>query len=88
MFAVANGDITKIQIDAPVYHPYLKISLHGLDARDIGKYIDAFEAYMEMLADAITEKIPKILKEASELAEKAASVKDNAVGEIQALSPL
>jgi len=41
---------------------------------------------METLADAIEKKIPRLLEEAAELVEKAATLKDNAASEFESLS--
>lgn len=61
MFAVANGDLSKVKFDTTPRKPYIKISLHGLSSGDVDKYIGAFEDYIDELAEAVETKIPRIL---------------------------
>ena len=61
MFAVANGDVSKVKWDIKDDAPFIKFKLHGLSSKDLEEYIEAFEKFMIDVMDAITEKIPRIL---------------------------
>ena len=45
---------------------------------DMKRYIDAFEAYITELMDAVENKIPRILEEAVEIGEKFSRVQNEA----------
>jgi hypothetical protein len=88
MLSVAAGDLNKVKWEIkPTKSPYIKFKLHGFTDKTLDNYIDAFEDYIDALEDAVEKKIPKILEEAMELADKAENVKDNAVSEFDALDP-
>ena len=84
-FALANGDIDKVKIELRERKPLIKISLHGVTSSDLDSYLGAFDDYLDAIEDAIETKIPRILEETVELAEKAVYLKDNAASEFDAL---
>lgn len=85
--AVANGDLTKIKIDIIEHKPFVKIALNGLTLDRAMDYIEYFQEYVEEIFECLTEKMPVLLKEMVELADKAVALKDNAQGEFEALDP-
>ena len=85
ILAVANGDISKLKVEIIDKEPFIKISLHGLSSKDCLEYIKAYEDFIERVWHAVANQIPRSLKAASELADKASFIKDNAKYEIEAL---
>lgn len=69
--AVAQGDVTKIKFDVIERKPFLKISLHGLTLAEADKQIEAIMDYFDEIAECFTEKMPKIVEEMGNLAERA-----------------
>ena len=70
MYAVANGDHTKVKIEIANRSPLLRISLNGLSGGDVVNYIEAFTDYLSVLSESL-EKIPRVLAEMVELVDKA-----------------
>lgn len=84
-FALANGDMNKVKIQIKDKNPIMKISLNGVSSTDLDSYLSAFDDYLDSIENAVEHKIPRILEETEELAQKAVSLKDNAASEFESL---
>lgn len=68
--AVANGDLSKIKVEAIKKKPYAKIKLQNLNSGDVEKWIKAFEDYIDEFADAV-ETLPKFVEDILAIAARA-----------------
>ena len=60
--------------------------MSGITSVELTKNVEALDDYFEEVGDAFEVKVPRLVQEATELAEKAGSLKDNASKEFEALA--
>ena len=85
LFALARGDPHKVSVSIIEKKPFVKLAYLGVTEDGIEGQTHALEAYIEAVDDACKEKLPEILKEVKELAEKVDSLGDDSKDELEAL---
>lgn len=60
--------------------------MKSLALNELENAYEAFEGYAETIEEIVLEKMPKLIESAERLADAAIGIKDNAAGEIEALS--
>lgn len=72
------GDLSKLKIVVTDKSPYIKAALSGVGEKQLQDAYGEFEKYIEAVEEVIMEKLPKLVETASELADQASNLKDNA----------
>lgn len=80
-----SGDLTKLKIEIKDKSPYIKAKIAGVSTKDLEEAYEEFEKYAEEVEEILMEKLPKMVETATELAEAAGNLKDNAKDEFEAL---
>lgn len=85
-FSVAQGDLSKVKVNMIEKKPFLKISLHGLTVKEAVHQVDAFEKYIEEIQECFEEKMPRLVEEMKELAERAINLQAEAASEFDSMN--
>jgi len=85
-FAVGQGDLSKVKVSVIERKPFIKLSLNGLTVQQADKQIEAFEDYIDEINDCFEEKMPRIVQEMGELADRAVNLQAEAASEFDAMN--
>jgi hypothetical protein len=83
LYAAAAGDKTKVKIE--ISPKKIKIKVAGVNIHKVDDYIDAIDDYFDEIVECFESKIPKIIKEMTDMGLAVAGIVANVAGEIEEL---